>query len=833
MAYRTWGRVLLAALVVGIVSGAGQLGIAYGLGLVRLDRDFGAAPNQWPAQLVWVGWFAMVATVAGALLADRLARRYTLPTALGGRAAISGLAALGALAVAPLAMQPARTAQVAAADPVTLAGVAAVLGAGVGFVAALAALSQRPVLWNLAAVTGAVWFLAILSVLPSLGPTDPLPAVRLGGVDPSWLGSGASQRLAVVTMPALALVAGAVTGALARWRELPVPVPVVAGCGVAGPLTLAMAYVVAGRGDSTDPYQAAPYWGALIAVGAGALGSALATWARWPLTTAAPAGADDTGTTPADHDTRSTSGDTKPTESGTRPTDNDAPTAVIPTVASPDRGIPAARTWRLEMPSSEPPAGSTETGTAPVTGTTAPAWTPGSAAGGRTDRVPEPSRGHSPASENRPFDITAGIPAPRPSTENSTLTERFGAPTPIAPPTSPERGHRRTTAPVGPTPEPVSPASEPVEPASEKANEPTSAASGGPNTGTGDDAELPAGRPGARRLRTEDFWPTSTAPTTPARSAATAPAAPETPATKTPATKTPPAPPAPPPMRPAPPPTTPAPWSTPQPATSARTDDAWDAFAPASRPRPDRPEPSTEAARRPGGDGDAVTSSPGTIGTGGSGPGSDSVGRTGADRSPPGGTPEEPDQSRPAQAGSGTDGAKAGRSGTGRSEAVRTGRISAVPVVSGDAPVEATTDRVASPAEPGPPESTAEPGPGSTAEPGPGSTAEGRPDAEAEGPDRPTGRIRRGLFRRNRGNTEPAQTGAVETDKSAAKQDKGESKQRETKGRNRTEEPVPARDEEYVDWVSGLSEPDPTADGLGLDRSVRRSLRSTGRHHAD
>ncbi|MFD0787733.1 hypothetical protein ACFQZ8_27830, partial [Micromonospora azadirachtae] len=59
MAIRTWGKLLLTALGVSVLAGAGQLGLAYGLGIVRLTGSFtGSTVNQWPAQLTWVGWFA-------------------------------------------------------------------------------------------------------------------------------------------------------------------------------------------------------------------------------------------------------------------------------------------------------------------------------------------------------------------------------------------------------------------------------------------------------------------------------------------------------------------------------------------------------------------------------------------------------------------------------------------------------------------------------------------------------------------------------------------------------------------------------------------------------
>ncbi|MDG4789920.1 hypothetical protein O7626_29015 [Micromonospora sp. WMMD1102] len=904
MAYRTWGRVLLAALVGGIVSGAGQLGIAYGLGLVRFDRGFVADEvNQWPAQLAWVGWIATVAAVLGALLADRLAHRFALPSTLGTRAAVSAVAALGALAVAPLCMQPARAAQLASGDPVTLTGVAAAAGAGVGFLAALAALTQRPVAWNVTALTGAAWFLAVLSVLPSLGPTDPLPAVRLGGLDPSWLGAGPSQRLAFVVLPALALVAGALTGALARSRQF--PLPAVASCGAAGPAMLALAYLVAGRGDSADAYQAAPYWGALIAVATGVLGSALAAWARWPLTTPAPAqsaeagspsgtpstvgadptGGSGTGPTPpgngygygSDLGNGSDLGDdlgdapttilptgiaattTLPTTDAPTmtPAADDAPTTTLPTRERPTRerpsdgsptseigaaGPPVEQTWRLDLPS----GGSPTVGTGNRTGgdqgsATSPAdsWPPGPVAGrqaGGESREPSREPGSSPGTWS--FDIS--IPTPRVPTEYSSgHTERFGSSTSAADSAAaPETGRRSSST------------------------EPTRPADGGTGGGTGEasaDAGFPPGWAGARRLRTEDFWPTTPSPSPEAAvgtsSAANTPTVPEPPAAAAPPPAVPQAPapvprtPVPPtaparpvvPAQPAtrptpeplmPPPVPPTPVTPPPVVRPAPTGDTWDAFAPVLRPRSDgRREAPADPVNRLG------------------------QGATSADAS-------------------------------------RTGRSLPIPVVSGDSPVPATdlpvpaTDLpVPATSSRGTPTAEAEPGGAAeaTSRPGPRAATGGQPEPKTEvkyevkteakteaearaaartesetevvgtesstgavgtgaagaetgvvagaetgsgDAERRTGRIRRGLFRRNRGGGDPEQTDTTETDK-------GEPKQRDAKGRNRTEEPVPARDAEYVDWVSGLSEPDPTADDLDPDRGVRRSLRSTGRHHAD
>ncbi|MFC0503477.1 hypothetical protein [Micromonospora costi] len=284
MAFRTWGRLLLTALGVSVLAGAGQLGIAYGFGIVRLTGAFtGATVNQWPAQLVWVGWFSANAAVVGAVLTERLARRDGPPATTGRQLAVGAVAALGASTVAPLCMQPARAAELVSVDPVFAVGICAVLGAIVGAGAAIAVLLNPPLGWNVAAVAGAVWLLALVSALPSLGASGPLRSVRLGVLEPTWLDADAAQRLSLLLLPIVALLAGAASAGLARRRG---HVPLVSGAtGVAGPVLAAFAYLTAGPGDAVDRYQTTPYYGALIAVAAGALGAAAAALLRWPAGT--------------------------------------------------------------------------------------------------------------------------------------------------------------------------------------------------------------------------------------------------------------------------------------------------------------------------------------------------------------------------------------------------------------------------------------------------------------------------------------------------------------------------------------------------------------------
>ncbi|MGB2568527.1 hypothetical protein ACPFP2_08780 [Micromonospora citrea] len=296
MAFRTWGRLLLTAFGVSVLAGAGQLGIAYGFGIVRLTGAFtDGAVDRWPAQLAWVGWFAVTAAVVGAVVTGRLARSDGLPEQTSVQLAVSGAAALGATVVAPLCMQPARAAELSTVDPVFAVGICAVAGAVVGAGAASVVLLRPPLGWNVAMLAGAVWLVALISVAPGLLSAGPLRTVRLGVLEPSWLDAAAAQRLAMLLLPTVALLAGAATGALARWQG---HVPLIGGAaGTAGPVLLAFAYLTAGPGDSADRYQLAPYYAAVIAVAAGALGSTAATLVRWPLV---PARTDDGAITPTD-----------------------------------------------------------------------------------------------------------------------------------------------------------------------------------------------------------------------------------------------------------------------------------------------------------------------------------------------------------------------------------------------------------------------------------------------------------------------------------------------------------------------------------------------------
>src|SRR5690349_13749327 len=140
MAFRTSVKLVGVALGVAALAGASQLGLAYGLGIVVLSRTLDVTMrDHWTAQLAWVAWFAMTAAVVGGIAARR-----HLPKGSGaGTRLVSAVAAgIGAAAVAPLTMQPARSMHVDGVQPVLVIGICAALGAAAGIFAAYAALSR-------------------------------------------------------------------------------------------------------------------------------------------------------------------------------------------------------------------------------------------------------------------------------------------------------------------------------------------------------------------------------------------------------------------------------------------------------------------------------------------------------------------------------------------------------------------------------------------------------------------------------------------------------------------------------------------------------------------
>ena len=275
-----WAWVLGTATGVGALAGSGQLGIGYGLGFLRFDRQF---PNDgvWSAQLTWVAWFAALAVIGGAAAGAWAARHRGLDLRLGGKVALVAAAGLGASVVTPLTLLPASSATVLMRErPVLATALTALLGVVVGFAAAATALSVRLVAVSLTLLVAVVWLLALVSALPALLPGADPPDARLAVLDLSVTGGGSGSTVAIVTIPVVSLLVCGGVAAAARSRGLPPLSTAVAS--TAAPGLLALCYVIGTPGTGDRAVQTSPYAASLIAVAVGLLTSLLIGVVRLP-----------------------------------------------------------------------------------------------------------------------------------------------------------------------------------------------------------------------------------------------------------------------------------------------------------------------------------------------------------------------------------------------------------------------------------------------------------------------------------------------------------------------------------------------------------------------
>ncbi|HWS38215.1 MAG TPA: hypothetical protein VN408_36445 [Actinoplanes sp.] len=275
MAFRSWLKLLAATATAAAVIGASQLGIAYGLGMVRLDQTLEITQrDQWTAQLTWVAWITMTAAALGAVVATALRPRWSSrPVSSGGALAMGLAAGIGALALLPLTVQPAREAHVTGVQPALVIGICTGLGAAIGIFAAYAAAARAAARWSVTTLSILAWVVALVSFAPSLKSGGTPAAVRLGVLEGDLIPAAVAEHTPFVTMPVIALLAGMIIGWIARGRTM--STLTVALSGLAGPALLTLAHLVAGPGSAAG-FELTPYWAAMTASGAGVLGSVLA-----------------------------------------------------------------------------------------------------------------------------------------------------------------------------------------------------------------------------------------------------------------------------------------------------------------------------------------------------------------------------------------------------------------------------------------------------------------------------------------------------------------------------------------------------------------------------
>ncbi len=142
----------------------------------------------------------------------------------------------------------------------------------VGAMVALAALSVAPLAGGVSVTVVWVWLVAIASALADISARTQRPAPRLAVVDTPTLVPADQWWTGPGLMIGMAVVGGALVALVARWGGG--GRPWIAMSGLAGPLVVAAAYLLAGPGTA-DPGQRDAYYASLIAVAAGLGASAL------------------------------------------------------------------------------------------------------------------------------------------------------------------------------------------------------------------------------------------------------------------------------------------------------------------------------------------------------------------------------------------------------------------------------------------------------------------------------------------------------------------------------------------------------------------------------
>ncbi|MER7005276.1 hypothetical protein ABT297_19825 [Dactylosporangium sp. NPDC000555] len=286
MAARSWATSIFAAIGVAAGAGAAQLGLGYGLGIISWQPT-GDSATVWVSSLAWVTWLAASSTVIGAICADRLAGAGAPvpadPDSTGGKAlmvawrvVVALAAAVGSLIIVPLVAIPARTPRPDNVAPYFTASGYAIAGLIVGLLVAVGALAARAIAANIIASSAWLWSLAVVAVADVVrADENTATAAQLG----TWRFTEATWVHGMVNLPGalLMLAVALVIGVLAAWpagRRGDNRVGV-AVSGMAGPLLVDIAYILATpalgeRDQHLSAFVIAPY-----AVLAGLAGSVI------------------------------------------------------------------------------------------------------------------------------------------------------------------------------------------------------------------------------------------------------------------------------------------------------------------------------------------------------------------------------------------------------------------------------------------------------------------------------------------------------------------------------------------------------------------------------
>ena len=324
---------------VAAATGAAQLGLGYGLGVVVWPVTPTLDDSVWLGSLGWATWIAASSTVFGAMIAVTLGSGRPARPSGPLRLTLALGAGIGALLTVALVALPARSAVRAdALPPQTTAAVYALIGIALGILIAFWAVVSRPVAANLIATSAYLWTLAAIAIVVELTGGRPAATYLT-----SWQFAplGDDQRYGTIYWPSalITLFAAFLIGAIAampavRRGDLGVGTAL---SGAVGPVLVAAAFLLlapqltGALGQLQSAYLIAPY-----AVLAGLAGSALvvsrgqrlAQSARDELHRASPPAASGTAAVPAgQRDDDEPTAELGPRRFGRAPKPREAPAA--------------------------------------------------------------------------------------------------------------------------------------------------------------------------------------------------------------------------------------------------------------------------------------------------------------------------------------------------------------------------------------------------------------------------------------------------------------------------------------------------------------------------
>jgi hypothetical protein len=280
MSPRSAAKTVGAGFAVAALAALAQLGLASGFDLLSWvdaapDTADSVLEFRENANLAWVGWFAAASCVIGGLASGAIGSRAAARLGPATRVTAVFASAVGAFAIGPLVSLSAEQGEVFTSFP-TEPLVAAGVGAAVGFALALIGLSSRSVAVNVGASVVLVWLLAILAVFWDVG--DRISPVSELAVWGSWAGPDSALGLRGLSVAVPFLVGSALIGVVVAVIARRGPISssgyrIAAASGIAGPLIVTVAHLVAGpsRGDNAES-MAVMFVGPYAAI-AGLLGS--------------------------------------------------------------------------------------------------------------------------------------------------------------------------------------------------------------------------------------------------------------------------------------------------------------------------------------------------------------------------------------------------------------------------------------------------------------------------------------------------------------------------------------------------------------------------------